>query len=161
LPFADYCPLLAADDTCVESLIDQAIRLAQDIGVKYLELRVGNSSTLAKYPGLVAGNLYVQWLKPLMTDPAALWSSINISVRDKIKKARRLGVQTRMAQYREEVEHYYHLHLVTRSKKHGMPTQSRHYFYALWDAFVHSGNMQIWLAEYEGVVVASAITFTS
>lgn len=161
LPFSDYCPLLAADDASAENLIDQAIHLTQDTRVKYLELRAGNNNTLAKYPDLVTGNLYMQWLKPLVTDPTALWSSINVSVRDKIKKARRLGVQVRMAQDREDIEYYYRLHLLTRSKKHGMPTQSRRYFYALWDTFAHSGHMQLWLAEYEGIVIASAVTFAS
>lgn len=161
LPFADYCPLLAVDDASAENLVNQAILLAQDKQVKYLELRSGNNYVLANHSDLLGGNLYVQWLKPLVTDPVALWSSINVSVRDKVKKARKFGVQVHMAQDREDVEHYYHLNLLTRSKKHGMPTQSKRYFYALWDAFAQNGNIQLWLAEYEGIVIASAITFSS
>src|SRR5712692_3392111 len=43
LPFSDRCPLLAIDETNANDLIDQAIRLAQEKRVKYLELRTGRN----------------------------------------------------------------------------------------------------------------------
>lgn len=161
LPFSDHCPLLATDETSANGLIDQAIRLAQKERVKYLELRAGLNDVLAKRSDLVGGDLYVRWLKPVTGDTNTAWLSIERSVREKIKKAQRLGVQVRKAQRREEVEHYYRLHLLTRSKKHGMPAQSRRYFYALWDTFAESDTMQLWLAEHQGKIVASSITFIS
>src|SRR6266568_6001679 len=48
LPFSDYCPLLAKDDVSANGLISQAIRLAQEQGAKYLELRTGVNSELSK-----------------------------------------------------------------------------------------------------------------
>ena len=48
LPFSDYCPLLAVDDASANDLIDQAIRLAQEQKVKYLELRTGFNDVLFK-----------------------------------------------------------------------------------------------------------------
>jgi lipid II:glycine glycyltransferase (peptidoglycan interpeptide bridge formation enzyme) len=53
------------------------------------------------------------------------------------------------------------LHLLTRSKKLGMPAQPRRYFFALWDTFAPSGGMQLWLAEQQGTIVAGAIFFAS
>lgn len=161
LPFSDHCPLLATDETSANSLIEQAIHLAQEERVKYLELRTGINDVLAKRPDLVGGDLYVSWLKPVTADTHDVWLSIERSVREKIKKAQRLGVRVRIAQRREEVEHYYRLHLLTRSKKHGMPAQPRSYFYALWDTFAAGGTMQLWLAEHQGMIVASSISFTS
>jgi FemAB-related protein (PEP-CTERM system-associated) len=161
LPFSDYCPLLATDEVSANDLVNQAIALARAKRVKYLELRTGSKEVLAQHPDLVEGNLYVRWIKPLTTDTDAMWLSIERSVREKIKKAQRLGVQVCMAQDREEMEHYYRLNLLTRSKKHGMPAQARRYFYELWDTFTAKGAMQLWLAEYQGIIIASSISFAS
>ena len=161
LPFSDYCPLIAADAAAANDLIDQAVRLAQEKGVKYLELRAGSNEVLSQRADFAAGNLYVRWLKTLAADPDTLWSSISRSVREKVNRARRRGVQVRLAQHREEMEHYYRLHLLTRTKKHGMPAQSHRYFFELWDSFASSGAMQLWLAEYQGTILAGEITFLS
>src|SRR6266852_3319226 len=134
LPFSDYCPLLATDDAITSNLIDQAIHLAQRQKVKYLELR---------------------------TDLNNLWSQLKSSVRGKVRKSQKLGVQIRVAQHREDMAHYYRLHLHTRSKKHGMPAQPRRFFFGLWDAFAASGAMQLLLAEYQGSIIAGMILLAS
>ena len=161
LPFADYCPLLAADEASANDLVDQAILLAQEKRAKYLELRAGVNDLLARRSDLVASDLYVRWLKPLTPDGDALWRSVDGSVRRAIRKAERLSVHVRMTQDRAEMEHFYRLHLITRSKKLGMPAQPRRYFFALWDTFAPSGGMQLWLAEQQGVAVAGAIVLVS
>jgi FemAB-related protein (PEP-CTERM system-associated) len=161
LPFSDHCPLLAADEASANDLVDQAIRLAQEKRVRYLELRTGVNDVLAKRTDLVAGDLYVRWLKPLVVDTDTIWRSIHRSVRQRVKKAQRRHVQVQMAESRKSMEHYYRLHLLTRSKKHGMPAQSRRYFFGLWDAFAPSGALRLWLAEHQGIVVAAAISLAS
>jgi CelD/BcsL family acetyltransferase involved in cellulose biosynthesis len=161
LPFSDHCPLLAVDEASANDLVDQAILLAQEKRAKYLELRAGVNDVLAGRSDLVASDLYVRWLKPLTPDRDVLWRSVDGSVRRAIKKAERLGVHVRMAQSRAEMQHFYRLHLRTRSKKFGMPAQPRRYFFALWDTFASTGAMQLWLAEQQGVVVAGAIVLAS
>jgi FemAB-related protein (PEP-CTERM system-associated) len=161
LPFSDHCPLLAVDETSANGLIDQAIRLAQEKKVKYLELRTGSNSALAKRPDMVEGNLYVKWIMPLNPDPDTFWSRLRKPVQKRIKRARRLGVQIRTAQNREDMAHFYRLHLLTRSKKHGMPVQPRDFFFGLWDAFAANGTLQLLLAEFQGTIIASAILLAS
>jgi FemAB-related protein (PEP-CTERM system-associated) len=161
LPFSDYCPLLAEDENSANSLIDQAIRLAQQKRVRYLELRSGLNEVLAKRSDMVRSDLYVHWLMTLAPDPDTLWSSLRKPIQHQIKKAQKLGVQVRMAQTREEVAHYYRLHLQTRCKKHGMPAQPQRYFFNVWDALAASGKLQLLLAEHEGKVIASMILFAS
>ena len=157
LPFSDHCPLLAADETSANDLIDQAIRLAQQKRVKYLELRTGSNVVLTKRSDLVEGNLYVRWLMPLMADPESMWSNLRKPVQKRIKKSRREGVQIRLAQGREDIAHFYQLHLQTRSKKHGMPAQPQRFFYELWDLFAPSGSMQMLFAAYREAIIASII----
>src|SRR5712692_4561523 len=161
LPFSDYCPLLATDDAIASNLIDQAIYLAQQQKVKYLELRTGVNDLLSKHSDLVETNLYVRWLLPLTTDPDALWSGLRKPVQRQIKKSQSLGVQVRIAQSREDMAQYYRLHLQTRSKKHGMPAQPQRFFFQLWDTFAASGAMQLLLAEYQGTIIAGIILLAS
>ena len=162
LPFSDICPLLAADETDANTLIDQAIALAKERKVKYLELRTGVNEALARRQDLVEENqLYARWLMPLSTDPDSIWSSLRKPVQHQVKKSQKLGVQARIAENREDMEHYYRLHLQTRSKKHGMPAQPEGYFLGLWDAFAASGSVQLLLAEYEGTVIAGMVLLAS
>ncbi len=161
LPFSDHCPLLAVDDASANDLIDQAVRLAQEQKAKYLELRTGVNNVLAKRSDLAEGNLYVRWLISLTPDPDALWSQLRKPVQHQIKKSRKLGVQVRIAQSREDMAHYYHLHLQTRSKKQGMPAQPRRFFFGLWDAFAANDALQLLLAEYQGSIIAGMILLAS
>lgn len=161
LPFSDYSPVIALDEASLNELVDQAIGLARQHKVKYLELRTGFHHVLAQHPDLKEGNLYVRWLVPLTTDSNTIWSGLRKPIQHQVKKSQKLGVQVRVAQHREEVEHYYRLHLKTRSKKHGMPAQPRGYFYGLWDSFAASGAMQLLLAEYQDMVIAGMILLAS
>lgn len=161
LPFSDYCPLLAIDDASAHMLIEQAIQLAQQRKAKYLELRTGINEQLARRSDVVEENLYVRWVLPLITDPDTLWSALRKPIQRQIKKSQNLGVQVRVAKSREDMQHYYQLHLLTRSKKHGMPTQPLKFFYGLWDTFAANDAMQLLLAEYQGTVIAAMILLAS
>ncbi len=161
LPFSDYCPLFAEDEVSANELIDQAIQLAQKLKVRYLELRTGLNDVASKRLDLTEANLYVRWLIALAGDANAIWEGLRKPVQNRIKRSRRLGVRVHIAQHREEMEHYYQLHLLTRSKKHGMPPQSIRFFYDLWDAFAPNGTLQLLLAEYEGSIIAATILLAS
>jgi FemAB-related protein (PEP-CTERM system-associated) len=161
LPFSDCCPLLAEDEASTHALVDQAINLAQQQKAQYLELRTGVNDVLTQRADLVAGHLYVRWLKPLAAEPDAVWSGLRKPIQHQIKKAQKLGVQVRSASRREDIEHYYRLHLQTRSKKQGMPAQSRQFFYGLWDTFGSQEKMLLLLAEYEERVIAGMILLSS
>jgi Acetyltransferase (GNAT) domain len=161
LPFSDCCPLLATDEDTANELIDQAIYLAQEQKARYLELRTGVNEALFKRQDLVEGNLYVNWFLPLEAGPDAVWSGLKKNVQQKVKKSQKLGVHVRLSQNRVDMAEYYRLHLLTRSKKHGMPAQSWRFFFGLWDAFFASGAMKLLLAEYQGKVIAADILLLS
>jgi FemAB-related protein (PEP-CTERM system-associated) len=161
LPFSDHCPLLAEDEDSANDLIDQAVRLARDKKVRYLELRTGLSDSAGKRPELLEGNLYVRWVFSLTADTDAMWNSLRKPVQKRVKRSRRLGVDVRLADQRRDIDTYYRLHLLVRSRKHGMPPQSIQFFYALWDTFHASGKLQLLLAEQEGRVIAAMILLGS
>jgi FemAB-related protein (PEP-CTERM system-associated) len=157
LPFSDQCPLLSEDAASANALIDQAIELAIQEKAKYLELRSGINDVLSTRSDLVRTDLYVRWLLPLTPDPEKTWVKMRKPVQHQVKKSRKQGVQVHVAECREEVEQYYRLHLQTRSKKHGMPSQPRRYFYNLWDAFARDRSMQLLLADHQGKVIAGMV----
>lgn len=160
LPFSDHCPILAADEASANKLIDLALQLTRQQKVKYLELRAGVNDVLAQRNELAVSNLYVNWVLPLADTPEEAWKALRKPVQQQIKKAQKLGVEVHPAQKREEMEIYYKLHLQTRTKRHGMPAQSREYFLQLWDVFVVSGAAQLLLAEYRGTAIAGIILLT-
>lgn len=162
LPFSDQCPLLATDAAAADDLTDQAIRLAQAQQARYLELRTGVNDVLAARADLAPSNLYVDYQVTLTEDPAAAWKRLKASAcRYRVKRARRLGVQVRMASSREDMLDYYRLHLRTRSKKHGMPAQPRSFFLGLWDTFAATRAIHVFLAEFRGVAIAAGIVLTA
>jgi FemAB-related protein (PEP-CTERM system-associated) len=161
LPFSDQCPLLAGDEASANGLIEQAIGLARQRKVKYLELRTGTNGLLAEHPDLTVSHLYVNWSFPLVSRAEEAWSKLRKPVQRQIKKSQKDGVQIRVAQKPEDMSLYYNLHLQTRAKKHGMPVQSRKYFATLWDTFAASNTMRLLLAEYEGHTIAGIILLAS
>jgi CelD/BcsL family acetyltransferase involved in cellulose biosynthesis len=161
LPFSDHCPLLAEERASAQNLVDQALLLASEQRASYLELRTGNHPVLTEHRGLTESSLYARWLLPLQPDPDVLWAGLSKSVKQMIKKSQKMGVTVRRVEKREEVAQYYRLHLQTRHKKHGMPTQPQRFFFGLWDAFAASGMLQVLLAEHEGKVIAGLILLAS
>lgn len=161
LPFSDHCPLLAEDDESANNLLDQAVQLAQQKRVRYLELRTGMNDILKKRTDFVESNLYTHWTTPLDADPGVLWSRLPKPVRSKVRRSHRLGVRIRFAQRREDMLEYYRLHLQTRSRKHGMPAQPQRFFLELWDTFATSANLQLFLADYEDITIAGSVLITS
>ncbi len=103
----------------------------------------------------------MRWIMLLESDPDKVWSRLRKPVQHQVKKSQKQGVQVHIAQSREEMAHYYRLHLQTRSKKHGMPAQPQRYFYELWDTFASDGSMQLLLAEYQGQVIAGMVLLSS
>jgi hypothetical protein len=161
LPFSDHCPLLAGEKETALRLIEQATQLAKEMRVRYLELRTGPNAQLSDRSDFVQGNLYSYWKTPLVSDPDVIWSNLGKSVRNKVKKAKQSGVEIRFAEHRDDMLEYYRLHLQTRSKKHGMPSQPKRYFYELWDTFAASGSLHVILAEYRRTVIAGSILVCS
>jgi FemAB-related protein (PEP-CTERM system-associated) len=161
LPFSDHCPLLAVDEASSADLLEQALRLAQEKKVKYLEMRTGPNAMLAKRTDFTESNLYVNWSLPLVARSEEVWTGLRKPVQQQIKKSQKNGVKVRMAHRREDMDIYYQLHLKTRTRKHGMPAQARNYFFALWDAFAATGTMQLLIAEYQEIPIAGIIVFAS
>ena len=165
LPFSDYCPPLAADDSAARALVDQAVALARSERARYLELRCGALTALDGYEELSHNDLYSRWVVPLERDTQVMWKRVKSSAQQPVKKARKDGVTVRVGESTSDIDAYHHLHLLTRSRKHGMPSQPARYFRDLWQTFGHgdsaTGQVRVLLAEYQGSAIAGMILLVS
>jgi len=157
VPFADRAPLLADDETSAQTLVEQAIALARSARVRYLELRTGESPLLAGREDCATSDLYVRWLIPLAAGPDAVWKAVHKPVQRQIKKAQKTAVSVRLAEQRADVLAYHRVHLLTRTRKHGMPAQPARFFLELWDTYAASGALRVLLAEHEGATIAGMV----
>lgn len=169
LPFSDCCPPLVTHDAAAHGLIDQALALAREERARYLELRSGVLAALESRPELTRNDLYSRWVVPLERDAAAVWKRVKSPAQRQVKKARKEGVTVRAGERRDDMDAYYRLHLMTRSRKHGMPSQPPRYFRDLWETFAapdrpapdQAGQVRLLLAEHEGVIIAGIILLVS
>ncbi len=169
LPFSDCCPPLVTSDAAASALVDQALTLAQAERARYLELRAGPVAALEARSELTRSDLYSRWVVPLERDAQAVWGRVKSPAQRQVKKARKEGVSVHVAERLADMDAYHHLHLLTRSRKHGMPTQPQRYFRDLWETFgapgalsdATSGQVRLLLAEHEGSVIAGMILLVS
>lgn len=159
LPFSDVCEIEAADSATAHQLIDQAVELGKKHRARYVELRAGQSPFLDERGDFVATDNYVRWRLGLAAGEESVWSGVQKPVQRQVKKSRKMGVTVRIAQQREDMDIYHHLHVGTRTGKHGMPAQPRAFFRGLWDRFGVDGTMRVALAEYEGRTIAGMVLF--
>lgn len=75
-----------------------------------------------------------------------------------IRLAARKGVQVRVARDRSDLEIFYRLLLETAARDRFL-IRACSYFERIWDLFVSRGTAQIFLAEYQGEVIAGALAF--
>lgn len=161
LPFSDHAPLLAQNEASALELLEQAIELTRQRKARYLELRTGTNPLLANHPAFVESDLYVTWRLNLESDPALAWSHLRKPVQHQVKKARKNGLSIRVADSTADVATYHRLHVLTRTRKHGMPAQPSAFFHKLWENFAPGEQMILLLAEYEQQPIAGMVLLGS
>jgi CelD/BcsL family acetyltransferase involved in cellulose biosynthesis len=172
LPFSDCCPPLVTSDAAANGLVDQALALAHAEHARYLELRSGPLAPLEARTELARADLYSRWVVPLERNAQAVWGRVKSPAQRQVKKARKEGVSVRVGERLADMEAYHHLHLLTRSRKHGMPTQPLRFFRDLWETFgapdsvageggAAGGQVRLLLAEHEGNIIAGMILLVS
>src|ERR1051326_2557199 len=153
LPFTDYCPPLAVDDTALEDL---SVALA-DWQARYRrKLRV--RAPLPPSAGLVPDEAAaVRHTLQLAAPPETLFRGFKkTQVQQCIVKAERAGVVVRRAESLADMRQYYQLHLATRHRL-GAPAQPRRFFDLLWERLLDRGLGFVLLAEHAGACIAGAV----
>lgn len=156
LPFTDYCPPLAADNTARCEMVDALADVQMTKGISQLLVRSsvdGPRATLRQ-----CGVIHTL---QLTADPEATYRTFKKSqVRASIAKAERQGVTVRRGESLTDlVDVFYGLHLQTR-RRLGVPVQPRRFFRLVWERMIASGLGFVLLAYVDNVPVAGGVFFT-
>jgi CelD/BcsL family acetyltransferase involved in cellulose biosynthesis len=155
LPFADYCPPLAQDETSLTRLVAGLNAVRKRNGVA-LEVRAELQGADV-YPARFS----LRHTLALRPDPEALRSTFNQSrVRRGIGQAERAGVVVRRGESSGDLaDVFYRLHLKTR-RRLGKPVQKREFFELLWKRVLEPGLGFVLIA-YAGSTPAAGAVYLS
>lgn len=148
---------LATDDDAERALVENAILMARDLNVNYLELRCGSErSALARLPLQRAEPALISEM--YLDDEASVWSRMKEDHRKAIRKADRRGVTVREAESLDDFLSFYQVYLRV-FRDFGTPPYSDNYFLALWRRLHPSGVARLFLAEIDARCVGGLLLF--
>jgi FemAB-related protein (PEP-CTERM system-associated) len=123
LPFAVYGGVVADDEGSARLLIDEAQRLARQLGVAHLELR----NLERTQPAWPEQDLYVTFRKPIAPDEEANLLAIPRKQRAMVRKGIKNGLTSTLD---DGVDRFFALY-ADNVHRHGTPAMPRRYFEAL------------------------------
>jgi len=163
MPFVNYGGPLGTE-MAVRALCEESARLAQQDGVRLLELR----SRLPLSTELAVSHRKLTVLLDLPASEKALWDSFDANVRRRVRRAQKEGIEVRIGG--DQLEAFYKVFAI-HMRDLGTPAQSLAFFRAIAEEFPHDvrfacaylGDMPIacicgflWGTEFE-VTWASAL----
>ena len=154
LPFTDECEPLGDDAMSFRILFETARRHAEDCGWKYLECR-GGRAFLGDAPA--STSFYGHQLN-LADGQERLFTNLQSSVRQAIRKAARNEITVERSQGLDAVQTFYRLHCLTR-RRHGAPPQPFRFFGNIQRFVLAQDKGFLLLARHRTVPVAGAMFF--
>jgi hypothetical protein len=134
LPFTDFCDPLLGAETEFTDAFQAAVSLGKSRRWRYFEIRIGSEITGFERPALE----FLGHAIELNRSEQAIFSGINSTLRNEIRKAERLCVEVILATDMTAMTLYYQLHCVTR-KRHGLPPQPLSFFSSIQEHLVSKG----------------------
>ncbi len=148
---------LVSDEASELALVEQAIKLAREMQVNYLELRYGSSR-----PALA--RLQLAQSEPVLISEMELDSEEQVLAclkedhRKAIRKAQNRGVIVREARSLEDFRTFYQIYLQV-FRDFGTPPYGAHYFPTLWKRLHGSGSARLLLAYVHQRCVGGLLLF--
>ena len=149
LPFAIGGGVAAVDAEAAAALLAAARRLAERLGVDYLELR----SERPAAPGLLTKDLYVTFRADLTAGPEALLARMERKRRQMMSYAAKAGFVLRPGR-RDELPLFYRL-FAESMRRHGTPIYPRRFLAAILDE--HPGAANLFFVEQGGRPLAAVL----
>jgi FemAB-related protein (PEP-CTERM system-associated) len=132
LPFVSCCGVLARDTLLVEPLVERAVRLADELRVKHLELRAAEPLAHAALSPSLADKVLMR--RPLPPTVEALWKDLDSKVRNQVRKGEKQEFQVQWGRT-EVLEDFYRV-FSRNMRDLGTPVFGRRFFSALTQHFV-------------------------
>jgi FemAB-related protein (PEP-CTERM system-associated) len=149
LPYLNYGGVLADDDLVARTLIDRAVELADQLRVRYLELR---HETAASHPRLVRLRTdKVHMRLDLPAGVAKLWDQIPSKVRNQVRKGQKNGLTVSWG--RQDLLREFHAVFSHNMRDLGTPTYGKWLFAEALARF--PGRSEICVVRAGGLAVAA------
>lgn len=152
LPYLNRAGVLAHDDDVAASLIDAAAKLADDHGVRYLELRHHGSSIAHAKLGQTRDEK-VRMVMDLPADGEALWDHLKAKVRNQIRKGDKHELSIRFGG-RELLDRFYSVFAVNM-RDLGTPVYPKKLFSAMLRQL--PDRCELAIVAMEGSPIAGAV----
>ncbi len=147
-PFCVYGGVLATDERARDALLEEAKKLADDLGVDYLEMR--GRAPIGDWPGK---DLYVTFRKTIDPDPETNLKAIPKKQRAMVRKGINAGL---VGEINNELSGFYRMYSES-VRNLGTPVFSSRYFSTLRDVFRE--ECEIMTVTHGGMPVASVMSF--
>jgi Acetyltransferase (GNAT) domain len=154
LPFTDECGVLYRDSVSAKYLVQSAFELGKSRGWKSVEFR-GNRELFPDVP--VSLSFYGHTLN-LDKDEDLLFTRLDGSVRQAIRKAEKRGVSMAISQGMDGMNIFYSLQCQTR-RNHGLPPQPFSFFRNIYQHILSKNLGMIIIASYQKRPIAAAVYF--
>lgn len=148
LPFSDYCPPLAVDESALRSLMFGLPGLAAQ---SRLEIR----GTGGSYPWHVLHH-FQRWTLDLSRPFQAIERAADREVRRHMRRAREAGVSVECSRSAEAVETFFELQLESR-RRLGVPSQPLKFFRLVHEVFAKLDAIEVWFASHQGKRIAGVV----
>jgi FemAB-related protein (PEP-CTERM system-associated) len=151
LPYLNSNGVLAEDDATARRLVDDAIRLADGLGVRHLELRHEQE---LEHPALTGRNRSKVHMRLALPDfPGPLWESLPAKVRNQVRKGERGGLEVVWGGPGLLPE--FHTVFSRNMRDLGTPTYGRGFFRAILENF--PADAELCVVRAAGQPVAAAL----
>jgi GNAT acetyltransferase-like protein len=148
LPFSDFCPPLAVNDSARESLLS---RLAAIQNRPRLELR----GVAGGYPWNVLDH-FQRWTLDLSRPFQAIEKAADRETRRHLRRAREAGVTVECSRGAEAMDFFFNLQLESR-RRLGVPSQPLKFFRTVHEVFAQRDSIEVWFALHQGKRIAAVV----
>jgi CelD/BcsL family acetyltransferase involved in cellulose biosynthesis len=152
LPFSDYCDPLVDDDEAWRDLVGPLLAYDSPVTLRCLRNTVPVEDT--RFQTSLRGLWHGVDLTRTEDD---LWSDLDGSARQNVRKARRSGVTIREGRTLNDVRIFHDMHCRLRKTKHRLLAQPLAFFETLHELFSPTDGLTVLLAECGGQVVAGIL----
>jgi hypothetical protein len=148
LPYSDFCPPLAVDDSSRDSLMSG---LASLVPRSRLEIR----GAAAPAPWQVRDH-FQRWTLDLLRPFNAIERDADREVRRHMRRARAAAVSIDCSSSADAIDSFFRLQLESR-RRLGVPSQPRQFFKVVQEVFAKLSSIEVWFASHHGVRVAGVV----
>jgi hypothetical protein len=147
LPFSDFCPPLAVNDSARESLLSKLAVIRN----RRLEIR----GAAGVYPWHVLYH-FQRWTLDLSRPFNAIEKAADREVRRHMRRAREAGVTVECSRGAEAMDSFFGLQLESR-RRLGVPSQPLKFFRTVHEVFARHDSVEVWFALQQGKRIAAVV----